>query len=90
MDNILKYIELLQPDDKLFDMTGRNVGLIVKRYNESAYPHLFRSTRVTRLIEKGATEFQTMVWFGWKDSRQPATYFRKSPKTIEDLGDKVE
>lgn len=68
----------------------RHVNRILKKYDESLYPHLFRHTRATLMAEKGMTESEMQTWFGWKDGRQASVYIKQSVKLIERIADLVD
>lgn len=90
MKYILDYLEILDKDQKLFQISRSQVWRIITKLNGKAWCHLFRHTRLTKLAEKGANSYQLQVWAGWRSEKSAKTYVHKSDRMILDLADKVD
>lgn len=95
---IIQYISALKDEDYLFESSyhygqpfSRRWALnTITKLNDKAWCHLFRDTRVTKLLEAGATEQQVIVWFGWNDGRPLSNYMHRSMRMIDELADKLD
>ena len=88
--SIIGYInELDDEEDKLFNFKRTSAWIYIKKVSPDAYPHLFRHSKLTRLAEMGATEYQIQTFAGMKDSRTPSNYVKTSGKLIEPLAEVV-
>jgi integrase len=59
------------------------LGLVCS-VNKNIYPHLFRHTRATHLVDK-LTEAQMKIYFGWSGrSEVPSVYVHLSGRDVEE------
>jgi len=72
-------------EPRLFPICKRTALRMVKRTDKSLWCHLFRHTRATRLADRGASEWEMMGWFGWRDTKTPMNYVHDSAGRVKRL-----
>ncbi len=86
---IIEYIKNIPVGKKIWNISGRHALRILKQILPNGYIHRFRHTRLTKLAELHATEFQLQAWAGWIDTRPAKYYVLKSSALIKELGKSV-
>jgi integrase len=88
---IIDYARSVEDKERrLFEFGNWKAREIVKHGCPTAWLHLFRHTRATRLAEKGATEQQLCTWFGWVHADTASIYVNRSPTMIKGVGELIE
>lgn len=89
IEYVIDYFSYVNPEDRMFPFYRVKVWRMIKELNPSAWVHLFRDTRNTRLAEQGVGTHQLMVWNGWTNSKTANEYVRRSGALLDNIADKV-
>jgi len=91
--HILLYLKSIK-SGKLFLKSDRSyqrylIGWCKKADIRPLVFHAFRHTRTTKMTLMKTSHFEMMAWFGWKDLRSPAAYYKKSMGNVLALARKI-
>lgn len=62
----------------------------MKALNPNISPHVFRHTRLTKLVLRGADGPDLMDWAGWTDLRPAAEYIHPAGRLAKKFADKID
>lgn len=77
-------------EGKIWSMNRRTAWRKIHRINPQCAPHIFRHTRMRRLVEKGADSLALQDWAGWADSRPASNYLGLSGNTAKRFSGKID
>ena len=66
-------------------LTRRGASVILKRYSENIWCHLFRHSLAVQMAEHGANILGLMAWFDWEDEKTAIRYIRTYGQVMEQL-----
>ena len=66
-------------------LTRRGASVILKKYSEDIWCHLFRHSLAVQMAEHGANILGLMAWFDWEDEKTAIRYIRTYGQVMEQL-----
>lgn len=66
-------------------LTRQGADVILKKYSDDIWCHLFRHSLAVQMAENGATILGLMAWFDWEDEKTAIRYIRTYGQAMDRL-----
>lgn len=87
---VMPFLEANQFEGLLFPYKRQSIEYFFHKASDKISPHVFRKDRLTKLTEKGASEFELQDFAGWADARPAKAYVVMDGRLAAKFADRLE